>query len=330
MTTYCRGLAERIAPVLLANLTARTPYHDVHLFVAGDGAHDPWSAHPAFGNSFDWHSSVHSHRTALLVLPFLEGGAHATLLQALRTNLCAENLSAEQAYLRERPVYERPYGWAWLLDLAGVASQDDTVEAARGALLELAEQVATVAVAWMRALPMPVRHGVHSNTAFALALMLDAARALRFDSLAHCVEQRARDWFEADRDYPQAWERSGNDFLSPGLSTALLMLRVLDASHFATWWRAFLPNLARESALLTPVDVPAIADGHVVHLHGLNLSRAAALARIAARLEDAMLREAAHQLYAASVDAAYGDDYLSTHWLPTFAWDAARAFDVTV
>jgi hypothetical protein len=179
----------------------------------------------------------------------------------------------------------------------------------------------------MRALPEPVRHGVHSNTAFALGLMHDAARARDHEELQQTIEERANAWFGNDQAWPERWERSGHDFVSPGLTEADLMRRVLPRDGFATWWRAFLPGLSAGARILAPVDVPDVADGQIVHLHGLNISRAAALARIAVALEEPDLLAAARRLYAAGVDRAIEGDYLTTHWLATFAWDAAGSLD---
>jgi hypothetical protein len=192
---------------------------------------------------------------------------------------------------------------------------------------ELAVVVAQAAVEWLRILPLPVRHGVHSNTAFALGLMFDACAELGFEELRRAIAERAVQWFGSDRNYPQAWERSGNDFLSPGLAQADLMRRVLDHNEFGSWWRAFLPDLSEHSPIVSAAAVPDVSDGHIVHLHGLNLSRAGALARIGGALGEAWLIERARTLYDASVERAVSGHYTETHWLPTFAWDAALSIE---
>ncbi|HEY1866654.1 MAG TPA: DUF2891 family protein, partial [Candidatus Cybelea sp.] len=229
-------LAPRIAPVLLASVTTRHPYHDAHVFENGDAPHDPFAAHPAFGNSFDWHSSVHSHWTALQ----LAERGDADLTAALARNLCATNILAETRYLRRRTTYERPYGWAWALLLAASA-QSSALEAIRASAAELrtmAEAIADAALRWLEALPHPVRHGVHSNTAFAIGLMHDACDTLDCAALKAAIDRRARAWFGPDRDWPAKLERSGNDFLSPGLAEADLMRRLLGPEEFAAWWKA--------------------------------------------------------------------------------------------
>ncbi|HEY1976351.1 MAG TPA: DUF2891 family protein [Candidatus Baltobacteraceae bacterium] len=316
-------LAARILPVVLSNVTTHYPYHDAHLSTASDRPRDPAVAHPSFGNSYDWHSSVHSHWTGLQLVdhfslhPLHEPGTLSQLAGAIIDHLSAKKLAVETAYLQSHRTYERPYGWAWAMRLATCARS----------LHDMADWIATSAIAWMTAMPEPVRHGVHSNTAFALGLMHDAARVLDFDDLKQTIETRARDWFANDRDWPEQWERSGHDFLSPGLAEADLMRRVLPRDAFVSWWNAFLPDLSSDARILAPVDVPDVLDGQIVHLHGLNLSRAGALARIATALDDADLVAAGRRLYAASADRAVDGDYLATHWLATFAWDAATNID---
>jgi DUF2891 family protein len=323
-------LAPRIVPVVLANLTTRYPYHDSHLF-RSDEDFDFAAAHPAFSNSFDWHSSVHTHWTALQLLSHF--GAHSgappsieRLHDAVAHDLTERNIATECDYLAARPTYERPYGWAWALMLAA-AIESSSIKAAQNPLRRLAEQIAARAAEWLSVLPLPVRHGVHGNTAFALGLMIEASEKLSFTDLRSAIEAKAQAWFADDRDYPHAWERSGNDFISPGLAEADLMRRLLPQREFAAWWRTFMPDLTPQASILASAQVPNVSDGQIVHLHGLNLSRAAMVARIAQSLSLPRELECAERLYSAGVEAAFGKDYLSTHWLATFAWDAAKSID---
>jgi len=327
-------LAPQIVPVVLANITTRYPYHDACLFREGDPPFDPFAAHPAFGNSFDWHSSVHSHWTALQLVAFsrttavVADDAVVRLKAAVKHNLAREAIKAEAAFLAEQPTYERPYGWAWLLRVVAQAERSEEIRTAYPALRRFAQQVSERAIGWLGSIPGPVRHGIHSNTVFAMVLMFDASSPLGLRELTEAIVKRAIAWFGQDRDYPAAWERSAHDFLSPGLTVADLMRRVLSAKDLIAWWRAFVPDIEQVAAFVAIAEVPNVSDGQIVHLHGLNLSRAGVLARLAAIGGDlaALLRHA-HRLYSASVEAAYGEEYMSTHWLPTFAWDAATSID---
>ena len=329
-------LAPQIAPVVLANVATHYPYHDAHLYTAQEPSFDAIAAHPAFGNGFDWHSSVHSHWTALQVLEhFARRGEQPEIGERVRAavtrNLQAHNVVLETDYLRAHPGYERPYGRAWALLLAAAVarSQDAGLRERAPALHALGAEIAVTMVRWLRALPGPVRHGVHSNTAFSLGLLHDAAVALDFDDLQRVVNDCAERWFAAERCYPHEWERSAHDFLSPGLAQADLVRRLLPSGRFERWWARFLGAAPPDAEIFMPASVPAGADGQLVHLHGLNLSRAAMLARIGQALgaDGAPLQQHALALYRAGAGPACGDDYLSTHWLPTFAWDAARCLD---
>jgi hypothetical protein len=324
MTRLAEALAPRIAPILLENLTTRYPFHDSHVFESGDPTHDPFAAHPAFGNSFDWHSSVNSHWAALQ----LAERGDAELANALARNLSAENVAAETGYLRRRKTYERPYGWAWALLLAASAQTSAAVARSCSAeLCELGAVIGDAALRWLDVLPSPVRHGVHSNTAFAMGLMHDGCDLLNLLALKRAIEQRAYAWFGADREWPAAFERSGNDFLSPGLAEADLMRRILAREKFAAWWQGFVPAISPQSPFLSVAQVPNVADGQIVHLHGLNLSRAAALATVGKALSDFALLRYARRLYEAGVDRAVSGHYSELHWLPAFAWMAATAID---
>ena len=313
-------LAHSILPVVLANVTTQYPYQDSHLTLAGEPPHDPIAMHPAFGNSYDWHSSVHSHWTALQLIEYFASRSNrpadvVKLEQAVGANLSVLNIEEEKAYLTKRPSYERPYGWAWAMMLAASAPQ----------IRHLAELIAQAALKWLSILPMPVRHGVHSNSAFAMGLMYDASIVLEMDELRNAIVARARDWFVMDQNWPVQFERSGNDFVSPGMTEADLMRRVLPQNEFATWFVEFLPGLSADSPILTAVHIPEIEDGHIVHLHGLNLSRAGALARISQTLQAPALLDRARSLYEASIGRVALGYYSETHWLPTFAWDAAQS-----
>lgn len=334
MTSLREELAPRILPVVLANLTTRYPYHDAHLATAGDPPRGPELAHPTFGNSFDWHSSVHSHWTAVRLIehfathPCENPEALARLQMTVAEHLDSQRLAVERDYLAKHPSYERPYGWAWAMMLgAAVQTARTPVRQCAPALTGTIEWIGASAIAWLTALPEPVRHGVHSNTAFSMVLMLAAARTLRLQSLEHTIGTRAKGWFGNDRDWPQHWERSGHDFLSPGLAEADLMRETLAADAFGVWWNEFLPALQPQARILSVVDVADDADGHIVHLHGLNLSRAGMLARLARALQEPGLLQQARRLYAGSVEFAIRGDYFATHWLATYAWDAAVSID---
>ncbi len=315
---------ERYARTVVANLATPWPYHLVHLAGSSADVRAPRELYPAFHTSFDWHSCVHMHWLGVEVLR--SGHEDPALRAALDANLTAERISGEVTYLRDHPAFERPYGWAWGARLAasGRAAAATDPDAARwaDATAPLAEAVLGLALPWLARTQEPVRHGVHSNTAFGLALLLTAADDLGRTSDADALRTQARRLFGSDEDWPARWERSGHDFLSPGLAEADLMARVLPPDELRDWFGRFLP---RPEEATSPAVVVDPTDGHAVHLDGLNLSRAGALHRLARALDDEHLRAAGDALLAVGLRSLDNDDFVATHWLASFAWDAVQS-----
>jgi hypothetical protein len=329
---YADGWARTVLQVL----GTVYPYGSGHVSRDADDTDvDPARLHPSFYGSFDWHSSVHMHWSAVRLLTLapdqLSEETRTRLVALLDERLTAAKLQTEAGYLRDRPFWERPYGWAWAAMLAAAASTCPLPEA-RGwtaALEPVADAVADLLLAWLPRLAYPVRHGVHANTAFALALCHEACTALGRDDVVEAVSTAARRWFGDDRDYPTFWEPSGSDFLSPALCEADLMRRVLLEPEFLTWLPEFLPGLGRESDPL--LDVPEVldpTDGHAVHLFGLGLSRAWQLRLLSPYLPDDarqwVTSATTHQVTVVEEEIVTGD-FMSTHWLVSFALLAATA-----
>jgi hypothetical protein len=291
----------------------------------------PAGLHPAFFGSFDWHSSVHGHWMLIRLLqrfPDLpEAGA---IRPALEVDLTAPNIAVELAYL-ERPnraSFERTYGWAWLLKLAEELHGWEDPDGRRwsAALAPLAEAFAGRYRDFLPRQTRPIRRGVHPNTAFGLAFALDYARAVKDDSLEEFLLERSRSYFGSDRDYPAGWEPDGDDFLSPSLMEADLMRRVLGPADFTTWFHRFLPDLEKRepASLLEPAVVSDRSDPKLVHLDGLNLSRAWCLNGIATALpatdpvRPILLASAVRHARATLPYIASGN-YEGEHWLASFA-----------
>lgn len=328
--------AEPWARTVLQVLTTPYPYAAAHVTASADHTNaDPLRLHPSFWGSFDWHSSVHMHWSAVRLLTLapdhLQPATRAALVELLDTRLDPAALRTEADYLRAHPGWERPYGWAWAAMLAAAASSCPLPQARRWAeaLEPLAAVVADALVAWLPRLAYPVRHGVHSNTAFALALSAEAYGALGRPDVVNAVAAAAEGWFGGDRDYPAGWEPSGSDFLSPALCEADLLRRVLPPAAFGPWLAAFVPGLGHDGdPLLMVPEVRDRTDGQAVHLVGLALSRAWQLRLLAPHLapdqQNRVVLAAARQVAAASREIVAGD-FMATHWLVSFALLAATA-----
>ncbi|CAI9399549.1 DUF2891 family protein [Aestuariimicrobium sp. T2.26MG-19.2B] len=331
--------AQTWATTIAEVLATPWPYAAAH---ASRGPEDcdvtPSRLHPMFHASLDWHSSAHMQWSAITLLHHtaLPEGTRDALTAELDSRLTDENGQVEATYLADHPGYERPYGWGWVATLTAGATAlaADTAHplAARArtwatALQPVADQVGDHLIAWLPKLAFPIRHGVHSNTAFGLTLARDAFEALGVDDVVTAIDRAAREFFLPDVDYPSSWEPSGADFLSPALCEADLMRRVLPHQEFGAWLNTFLPVLAEpgERLLQMPVVLDE-TDGHAVHLHGLALSRAAQLRALAPFLEApraTAARSAADELVAHASAAISEGDFMSTHWLVSFAVLAA-------
>ena len=325
------ALAAGFADIALGHVAREYPNILVHVFAGPADAASPRALHPIFFGSFDWHSCVHGHwllaRLLRLHPDLPRAGEIAAHFDAAFTG---EKVAGELAYLA-RPTsagFERPYGWAWLLKLAAELTHHDRPWGS--ALRPLADAFAARLAAFLPRADYPVRAGVHSNTAFALALAGGYAATVGDPDLASLIEAKARAWYGADADC-QAWEPSGDDFLSPALIEAELMRRILAPAEFRDWFARFLPAAAdgRPAALLHPARVSDRSDGKIAHLDGLNLSRAWCLRGLASALDGAdprraLFTDAADRHLAASLPHVAGD-YMGEHWLATFALLALTA-----
>jgi hypothetical protein len=226
-----------------------------------------------------------------------------------------------------RESFERPYGLAWLLQLAAELRESASPDAAAltAALEPLEDAVVAELNAWLPKLAYPIREGEHPQTAFAFGLILDYARGSD-EALAALIERKVREFHLGDRDCPIDYEPSGQDFLSPCLGEADLMRRILLPNEFASWLTAFLPGIPVDgSADWLPIGVVTDrTDGKLAHLDGLNLSRAWMLEGIAAGLPPtdrrrAALTAAARTHATSGLASVTGEHYEGGHWLGSFA-----------
>ena len=314
--------ARRFAGVALGHVARAFPYKDDHVFTGPDDLRLPQDAHPVFFGSFDWHSCVHGWWTLLTVRRLYPAMPEATTIEDLAQATFTEvKLAAELAYL-DRPAargFERPYGWAWLIYLHHEAARHEGH--AWGARLEpLARAFAARFRDYLAILTYPITVGTHFNTAFALVLARRWALG-RDPDLVMLIDDWAERAFGHRRDYA-GWEPGGDEFLSPVLTTALLMAEVRPHLAFAPWFEALVEANGWLSRECRPVTVSDRSDGKIAHLDGLNLSRAWCLRDIARALgrtapTDPLQRLADRHL-AAALPHVEGD-YMGEHWLASFA-----------
>jgi len=254
----------------------------------------------------------------------------ARIRSALDANLTAENIQAEVAYMKQpnRQSFERTYGWAWALKLAEELQTWNDSDGKRWSnnLKPLADLLGNSYRTFLPKQTYPIRTGVHPNTAFGMAFALDYAKTTGDRELEALLDERSRTYFANDVNYPGAWEPGGEDFFSAALMEADLMRRVMPAREFATWFHRFLPGVAKADpqALLSPAIVTDRTDPKLVHLDGLNLSRAWCMRSIARALPAndparAVLAASAAKHASAALAHVASGDYAGEHWLASFA-----------
>lgn len=319
--------ASAFARLALANIRREYPRAEIHLLNDSGDVRPPRELHPAFYGSYDWHSCVHQHWMLVrLVRLFPQLHERPQIDAVLRDHLSAENIATEAAYFRApgRTSFQRPYGWAWFLKLEQEMRGYD-VEFARN-LSPLAALIREGFMVYLRTLTYPVRHGVHSNTAFATAFALNWARSMDDQPLKLLCTSRAAAWFGRDRDYPGHLEPNGEDFFSPALVEAGLMGRILPQQAFVIWFEKYLPRLVdgQPESLLNPATVSDPGDPKIGHLIGLNLNRAWVWRRLASLFPDEhplvpICEQASARHFAAALPLLDSQDFVRAHWLASFA-----------
>jgi len=319
------------ARLALKGIRKEYPNKPSNVMAGPESVQSPREMHPAFYGCFDWHSSVHGHWMLLrLVKLYPEASVCKEILECLEASFTPEIMAAEAAYFRKKHnrSFERTYGWAWALKLAAELRSWDHPRGRKWALAfrPLEEEIVRLMKGYLPRLTWPIRTGVHPDSGFALALTLDYARGVGDKALADLVKNRARVYYASDRDYPTRYEPSGEDFFSSGLNEADLMRRVLPEKEFSAWLKGFFPGLVDGDLgnLQAPTEVSDVTDGRIVHLAGLNLTRAWTLRGIARALPSGdgwvqVLEKAVETHARAGLSYVFSGHYEGEHWLASFA-----------
>jgi len=298
----------------------------------------PKDIFPVFYGCFDWHSAVHGHW--LLVRLLHKGPQKAAwrdkAIETLNTSFTSKNIAGEIANFSRpaRGSWERPYGLAWFLQLTAelrelsASGSPDAAQATQWLedLKPLETDIADSLKAWLPKLAYPIRLGTHNQSAFAFGLMLDWARIAGDSDMERLIIERSLAFHKTDINCPLEYEPSGEDFLSPCLMEADLMRRIMNAEAFSNWLTAFMPAIPVDGSgdWLSPGIVTDASDGKLVHLDGVNSSRAWNLYNIARALPEGDPREAslvaAAKVHAdTGVAAVSAEHYSGSHWLASFA-----------
>lgn len=328
MNLLTENITSHFAGVALGHVGREWPNKLDHVMAGPEDIERPRTLHPVFFGSFDWHSCVHGYwLLARLYRRFPQLPEAARIRTLLDSQFVPEKIAGEIAYLArpESRGFERPYGWAWALMLAGELSRHASAEGKtwRENLQPFAGTFVQRFESWLPIATYPVRTGAHANTAFALLLALDYAEAVGNESFATLLREKAAAWYAGDTDC-QVWEPSGDEFLSSALTEAACMRAVLGPESFRLWLARFLPRLSRgePSTLFVPASVSDRTDGKIAHLDGLNLSRAWCWRLISDAIEESEARTRINETIACHLETALphvAGDYMGEHWLASFA-----------
>ncbi|ALS99730.1 DUF2891 domain-containing protein [Lacimicrobium alkaliphilum] len=307
------------------------PYKTGVVLGSAEDLQEPSVHHPIFYGCFDWHSAAHGYWSLVTLLrqfPDLEGEDEVKAL--LKRNLTADKVAGEVAFFSKdiNASFERTYGWAWLLKLSDElhAWQDPMAQQLATNLQPLADLIVKRYLDFLPRLLYPIRVGEHTNIAFGLSFAYDYAVNRQHTELQQLITERAKSYFLQDKNCPISWEPSGYDFISPCLEEVGLMQRILPEDQFLPWLESFMPQLADPDYQLAVGSVSDRTDGKLVHLDGLNFSRAWNLYALAGQYPKYHhLNALADKHMAHSYPNLIGDSYEGSHWLGSFAIHALNS-----
>ncbi|MHC5354079.1 DUF2891 domain-containing protein [Myroides sp. LJL115] len=286
----------------------------------------PKQLRPIFYGCFDWHSSVHGFWSIVTLLQqFPEIDQDGSIRQRLNEIITPENLQVEMAFFQQpyNKNFERTYGWGWFLQLHQSLAKWEDKDAQRwsATLKPLADLFVEKYIEYLPKVNYPIRTGTHDNTAFGLSLALEYAKQMDLKDFEQVLLYTAKRLYSKDVDCNLAYEPSGHDFLSPCLQEAKLMSEVLSSEEYPVWLKQFLPGIFTPEFTIEVAKVSDRTDGHLVHLDGLNFSRANALFVIAKKVPSIApnLTILGQKSFQSAFGNISGDDYMGSHWLGTFA-----------
>jgi hypothetical protein len=286
---------------------------------------EPHKLHPVFYGCIDWHSSVHGYCMMVKLLKkFPDLDKAEKIRKALKSNIIKKDILVEVLYFKDEnnKSFERTFGWAWLLKLAEELHtwDDPMARDLEQNLQPLTDVIVQMYMDFLPKLNYPTRIGEHANTAFGLSFAFDYATTLKNEKLRLLVESKAREFYMNDINCPFDWEPGGYDFFSPCFEEIDLMRRILKKDEFKKWINTFAPDLKKTNFKLEPGKVSDRKDVKLVHLDGLNFSRARVMYALAKDFPEYQhLIKIANEHVSITLPNLINDSYEGGHWLGTFA-----------
>jgi len=317
--------ANNLASLPIHCVVTQYPYRLGQTLSSKDDLKEPKQMHPAFFGCFDWHSAVHGHWSMVSLLKNYPKIKSAKQLRSLlKTHITKGNIKKEVMYFKGKynKSWERTYGWAWLLKLSQELHEwnDPLARELEHNLQPLTDLMAEKFIEFLPKLHYPIRVGEHPNTAFGMTFAYDYAKSVSNEKLLTVIKKRALDFYETDKNCPISWEPGGFDFLSPCFQEMSIMQRVMVKDEFLPWLNVFLPQLSHKNYELAVGIVSDRTDGKLVHLDGVNFSRAWCLYDLAKAFPNYKhLAKIANNHINQSMPYVVGDSYEGGHWLASFA-----------
>lgn len=326
--------AEQLAALPLECYNKEFPYKSSIVMNGTQDVQVPKYHHPIFYGCFDWHSSVHGHwLLAAILARFPDTALASKIIPVFDEQFQLRKAEQEIVYLKTDKAYERTYGWSWFLklhqELKALGKIDESHSWSANLQL-IADHFLSSYMSFLPKLIYPVRVGEHTNSAFGLIFPYEYAKDIGDEELIDLIVSNVTSHYGSDQGCPLNWEPSGTDFLSPCLQEADLLGRISSKGHlsdFSGWFKKFLPQFQDEKFTLEPGKVHDRTDGKLVHLDGLNFSRAYNLYSLIINLnstdpQDIKLKERMMKMaddhILESIEHVVGSDYAGSHWLATF------------
>ena len=318
--------ANHLASLPLKCLQQEYPNKLGQLLLDASEIHSPKKLHPAFYGCFDWHSSVHGHWSLVYLLNNFPDLANKTeIIEKLKTNLSKANIQIELDYFSKNheKSFERTYGWNWLLKMQlelEISKEPYAKELAQN-LKPLSDLIITRYGEFLPKLLYPVRAGTHNNTAFGLTFAWDYAVYSNNEDFQNLITENVKRLFLLDENCPINWEPSGTDFLSPCMEEIGIMSRILPEKEFLSWLKKFNKDIFKKDFNWEVARVSDRTDGHLVHLDGLNFSRAWNFYHLIKLYPEKFnhLKPLAEKHLNFSLPSVVDGNYEGEHWLASFA-----------
>ncbi len=251
----------------------------------------------------------------------------------LDRHLGKTNVAGEVAFFKESGQFEVPYGLAWTLKLQGELLSWNDPDGKKWAenLQPLVKLFSERLTTYFKQLDTPVRTGLHPNSALGMNLMFDYLDIAKDEALKTVVLDAAKRFYLSDTNCATAGEPAPTDFISPCMTEAALMGRILDRPAFLAWFDAFMPPMQSPqfAPLRVSIDPSMITNPARLaaksHMIGLAFMRAEEMNRVASWLPPGDPRAAALQRLSAvharqGMDAMHVAGYVGSHFLGAFSF----------